>query len=288
MDESAHSRTAMATAFLRALHWQIDERPLILDDPMAIRLLPNLQRRYLRRMALLPRTRLRRYRGRFDAIALLRAQIVVRARFAEDALGDARHAGASRFVILGAGLDTYALRQAPPAIDVVEIDHPATQRWKRELLQSAGIAVPPSLAWLAVDFERDELHDRWVQHDGLDFVSWLGTTYYLTRAAISATLATVAAGVRPGSRLVLDYWSDRPDGVAGSLLLWGTRLAVALQNEPIVSLFDPEEIAELAGAAGWRVLENLSPEAQNARYGATRADGLRVPQFAHLMLAERA
>lgn len=288
MIDSVHSRTALATAFLRALHGHIDERPLILDDPVAIRLLPGLQQRYIRRLGMLPRTRLGRYRRRFDAVALIRTQIVVRARFAEDALCAARRTGASRFVILGAGLDTFALRQTPPDIAVLEIDHPATQSWKRDVLQDAGIPVPSSLTWLSVDFERDSLRDKWVAHAEPDFVSWLGTTYYLTRNAISATLSAVASRTRPGTRIVLDYWSDRPDDVAGNLLLWGTRIAVALQNEPIVSLFDPADMIELAVAAGWRVIEDLSPEAQAARYTAARSDGLRVPQFARLLHAERA
>lgn len=283
MFEDSPSRTALVTAFLRALHLHIDDAPPILDDRVALRLLPGLPRGYIQRLSLLPTTRLRRYRRRFDAVAQMRAQIVVRSRYAEDALGHDDARPAARFVILGAGLDTFACRQPAQRIPVLEIDHPATQRWKRRLLTQSGIGVPEALEFAPVNFERDSLDDAWPASNAPDFVSWLGTTYYLTRDAIRDTLATIAARTQPGTRLVLDYWSGRPASVGGNLLLWGTRLAVALQNEPIVSLFEPREIEALARGAGWKVLDNADPEAQRARYMAGRADGLRVPDFAHLL-----
>ncbi len=286
MQEESPSRTALATAFTRALHLCIDDPPPILEDAVALRLLPSYQRRYLRRLGALSAFWRGRYRRRIDALAAMRTQIVLRARYAEDMLVSAREAGAGRYVVLAAGLDTFAFRQAPPAIDVLEIDHPATQEWKRGLLSARGLAIPPGLEFLPVDFERSTLGENWPDGDTPDFISWLGATYYLSRNAVAATLKTLAARTRPGSRLVLDYWREDPPTVAGNLLLLGARFAVAMQREPIESLFDPAEIADLAASNGWRVLENLSPEEQNRRYLSGRRDALAVPSFAWLLHIE--
>ena len=216
----------------------------------------------------------------------MRSQIVVRARYAEDSLAEARQAGATRYVILGAGLDTFALRQPAPAIDVVEVDLPATQRWKQQLLRQRGIKQPTTLSFLSVDFERSSLNDLWIENLAPDFISWLGTTYYLSREAIMSTLTTLAERTEPGSQLVLDYWREPPRD-ADAPLLWGTRIAVALQGEPMRSFFEPREIEQLAVAAGWRVKENCTPSEQTSRYLANRKDRLSVPSFAYLLRLER-
>ena len=280
------SRTAYATTLLRAIHATLDDPPPVLDDTLAINLLPGAQRRYLRRMATLPTSFWRPLRRRYPAFTAMRGQVVTRSRYAEDQLHLARSAGAMRYVVLGAGLDTFALRQGSPAIDVLEIDHPATQRWKQNLLAQRGMQLPQSLTFLPIDFERESLAERFPAATAADFISWLGVTYYLSREGITTTLTTLAETTRPGSRLALDYWSEAPPDYSAPLL-WGTRLAVAMQGEPMRSFFEPEEIEALALAAGWRVLENLSAEAQRQRYLAKRRDGLRVPAFAYLLLLER-
>jgi len=287
--EDAPSRTALGTAFARAWHRRVDDPPTVLDDPVAERLLPAYQQRYLRRLGALARFWRGYYLRQADAFTALRSQVVVRSRYAEDALAAARDRGVGRYVILAAGLDTFALRQPVAPIDVLEIDHPATQGWKQELLQTRDIDLPAELAFLPVDFEAVSLAEVWPARQAPDFVSWLGATYYLTRETIAGTLETLAACTAPGSRLVLDYWSAHPPTAAGNLLLWGTRLAVALQQEPMLSFFDPDDIECLAAEAGWEVVENLTPAEQNERYLAQRSDGLVVPSFAHLLqLANRA
>lgn len=281
--ENTPSRTAFGTAFARAWHRRVDDPPAVFDDPVAERLLPAYQQRYLRRVGALTRFWRRYYLRQADAFSVLRSQVAVRSRYTEDALAAARDAGAGRYVILAAGLDTYALRQPAPPIEVLEIDHPATQGWKRELLRARGIALPAELEFLPVDFETVRLGDVWPVRESPDFVSWLGATYYLTADAIRGTLQTLAECAASGSRVVFDYWSAHPPTAAGNLLLWGTRLAVALQQEPMVSFFEPGEIEALAVEAGWTVAENLGPEEQNRRYLADRQDGLIVPSFAHLL-----
>jgi len=282
MLETSPSRTAFATTFLRAAHMQLDDQPAIIDDPVALQLLPWHLRAYLNRQAKF-RLRWLKQLGRRDlAFTAMRSQIVVRARYAEDCLSDARQRGAARFVILGAGLDTFALRQPAPAVEVMEVDHPATQQWKLQLLNRRGFQLPTNLHFLPVDFEQATLSALWPRSASLDFISWLGVSYYLTRESILITLADLAQCTLVGSELVLDYWTQPPMNIDGPLL-WGTRLAVALQGEPMRSLFEPDEIEALVTAAGWQVKDHLSPAQQNQRYLANRKDGLKVPSFAHLL-----
>jgi methyltransferase (TIGR00027 family) len=269
------------TAFMRAVHVHLDEPPPVLDDHLAIRFLPSPLRRYIKQQtAVLPWfTALRP----FDpASVTMRSQIVVRARYAEDCLAAARRAGIRRYVVLGAGLDTFALRQLAPAIEVVEIDHPATQHWKQTLMQKRGLVAPAELTMLPVDFERTTLADVWPDADAPDFISWLGTTYYLSKEGIQTTLETLRERTASGTELVLDYWRGN-GGSSLNPLLVGTRLAVALQGEPMRSFFNPREIETIVNGAGWRILEHSSPAEQSRRYLAKRKDALRVPSFAYLL-----
>lgn len=287
MRVASPSRTAIATTFLRAVHVRLDAPPPVLDDQIAYRLLPAYLRRYIRGRVLFP-SALFGPLSLGDAAALtMRAQIVVRARYAEDSLAAARAGGVKRYIILGAGLDTFALRQTAPKIDVLEIDHPATQRWKQQLLQQRGLPPPPELEFQAVDFERTTLTDAWIDSAQPDFISWLGVTYYLTRPGFESTLRMLAERTAPGSELVLDYWCERP-GRAFNPLLFGLRMAVAAQGEPMRSFFRPGEIEALAVRAGWTVIENLSPAEQTRRLLAHRRDGLRVPSFAYLLRMQKA
>jgi methyltransferase (TIGR00027 family) len=289
MQDATPSRTAMATAFIRALHTRIDDSPPVYDDSLAFDLLPDYQQRFILRLESLAPPWLRRYRQRRDAFTAMRAQVVVRSRYAEDALKEALRTGARRYVVLAAGLDTSAFRisQSEPPFEVLEIDHPATQRWKQGLLEQLSIALPARLAFLPVDFERQSLADVWPVGTGADFISWLGATYYLSHAALTTTLSTLRERTRPGTELVLDYWSEQPATDPGSWLLWGTRIAVAAQQEPMRSFFEPRTMEALAQDCGWRVRANLSAAEQNGRYLEQRSDRLAVPSFAHLLHLQR-
>ncbi|MEM7017215.1 MAG: SAM-dependent methyltransferase, partial [Pseudomonadota bacterium] len=259
MLEQTPSRTAQGTAFARALHLYIDDKPPIFDDYIAFELLPVTQRRYIRRLAVLSRFWLRQYRQRYSAFTAMRGHLTVRARYTEDTLAAARQQGVNRLIVLGAGLDTFALRQQAPTIDVVEIDHPATQGWKQNLLKQRKIELPPELTFLPIDFEKTALNDVWIDNASPDFISWLGVTYYLTREAIAGTLKTLAECTQSGSQLVLDYWQDAPPMSLSSPLLRGAQFAVALQGEPMRSFFRPQDIEQLAIECGWQVQENCNP-----------------------------
>lgn len=292
MRTDAPSQTAMAAAFLRALHPVVDERPLVFEDPLAQSFLPWYQQRFLKRLGALPAGWSRVFRQRRSAIGRMRAQILVRSRYAEDALQAFREGHDSTYVILGAGLDTFAWRQPEPALPVVEIDHPATQRWKREMLARQQRPMPAKLRFHGLDFERESLLEamRGLNADAPPlprFISWLGVSYYLGESAIRSTLESLAATSHPGSQLALDYWQQAPTGLDGALL-WGTRMATAMQLEPMRTFLTPRQLAKLAAGAGWRVRETFDADAQNRRYLANRRDELAVPGFAHLALLELA
>lgn len=286
------SRTAEGAALLRALHAVIDDRPLLFEDAAVADLLSPGARLALRPLPPPIRLGLRRRERLNPQRAALRGQIVLRARFAEDALEAALVAGIDQVVVLAAGLDTLALRR-PGLLEgctLYEVDFPATQAWKRRRLRGRAAQ---RITFVPVEFGRDDLAAALVAA-GLDpsrplFVNWLGCTYYLSSAALSATLGAMAEVAAPGSAIALDYWTDRatPDWGA-RLLLAGIRVAVALQQEPMVGLLSPAGLARSAEAAGWTVAEDLDARAQRARWLAGRRDTLSVPEFAHLALLRRA
>ena len=287
MHTGRRSRTAEAAAFQRAMHRYVDDAPHVFDDAAVEALLPDYARRFLRRLEGLPKPWLSVYRQRRNALAGMRAQIVVRARYAEDALTRSRGRGTSQYVVLAAGLDTFALRERHRDVAVFEVDHPATQQWKRSLLRD----VPENLEFVAVDFERETLGQALAatpfSRTEPAFVSWLGTTYYLGERAIRETLAALAATCARGSELVLDYWSRTTFANAGAqALLTGTRIATAVQAEPIRTLIGPAAMEVLVAESGWRIREHCAAEIANARYLAGRADALAVPSFSYLLHLE--
>jgi O-methyltransferase involved in polyketide biosynthesis len=147
--------------------------------------------------------------------------------------------------------------------------------------------LPPAATYIPLDFERMALEEALDDFNSPQFISWLGTTYYLTRAAIATTLSKLGEHSAPGSELVLDYWRESSLLGLNPMFQWGARFAMALQSEPMRSFFHPHEMEELATSAGWRVREHCAPDIQNARYLARRTDGLRVPSFAFLLHLEK-
>ena len=187
--DSPASRTALGAARHRALH-QLLEAGAVFSDPLAVPILG------------LPETDLRAR----DADRRMRLFIAARQRYAEDVLADAVPRGVDQLVVLGAGLDTFGYRNPYAGLRVVELDHPATQAWKRERLEAASIAVPPSLTHAAIDFERDDLETVLGEHVDTErpvLFWWLGVTPYLTLEAITTTLTTLGSlppqrgGARP-------------------------------------------------------------------------------------------
>ena len=277
MAEGSPSRTAQGAAVLRACH-QILDRPPILDDALALRILgPRLEASV--RANPDPRR------------AGLRAFVALRSRFAEDRLARAVHRGVRQYVILGAGLDTFAYRNPFPAsrLRVFEIDHPATQAWKLARLREVGIDVPDSLTFVPIDFERQalsaELGRAGFRADEPAFFSWLGVVVYLTRDAVMATLSFIAT-LASGTEVVFDY------GLPSSALSERERAfretaaeRVAAVGEPWLTFFDPAALALDLTDIGFGDVEDIGPQRASDRYFANRTDGLRIGNAGRLMRA---
>lgn len=276
------SATARRVAIQRAAH-QILDQPRVLDDPIAVPILGG--------RAVEARVREKEKKFRHPFAVGLRAFLVARARCAEDSLAKAVEAGADQYVVLGAGLDTFAYRNPFPQLRVFEVDYPSTQEWKRGLLARASIIPPPSLTYVPVDFETqtlaDRLHESGFRADRPAFFSWLGVTMYLTREVVLATLRFVAE--RPAkSGITFDYF------VPPGELPWTARLfwqvvawRVALHGEPWRTWFRPEELADELRRMGFTALEDLDGPALNARYFGGRLSALGGRNNARVMTAVR-
>lgn len=221
----------------------------------------------------------------------LRAFLAARSRCAEDELHLAVERGVRQYVVLGAGLDTFAYRNPYPEaiLHVYEVDHPNTQAWKRTRLAEAGISIPPTLTFSPVDFERETLEEG-LRRAGFAageraFFSWLGVTPYLTENAVNSTLQYIAS-LPAGSGIVFDY------AISPSLLNPIQRMAfdalarrVALAGEPFQSFFDPGPLQSSMREMGFAHIEDLGPDELNARYFQGRTDGLKIGGLGHVMNA---
>ncbi|MDB5907301.1 MAG: hypothetical protein JWP34_1415 [Massilia sp.] len=269
-DESPKPSARM-TATLRAAHQLLDV-PLILDDPLALKIMGPAQEAELRANP-------GRYRNPFYDV--MRAMLAVRSRLAEDTWLQALHNGMRQYVILGAGLDTFAYRSgATSDTRLFEVDLPSTQRWKRACLRVAGIAEPASLHYVATDFTHTTLGQA-LAASGFDpdlpaTFSWLGVTTYLNEEDVMETLRYVAT-CSPGSCIVFDYL------ITPELLtpIERTGLEVmaeglAAQGEALHSHFDPPTLEHSLRQLGFRKVEHFGPETLSEQYLAGRSDGLRV------------
>ncbi|MFH1060603.1 MAG: class I SAM-dependent methyltransferase [Pseudomonadota bacterium] len=277
------SRTALGTAHLRALHRLRDARPLILDDPVAAALLgPELMQRLDAAEA----------RRSAQEAAILRAHVVLRSRYAEDRLALAVARGVDQYVILGAGLDTFALRQPAWAggLTIFEVDQPASQAFKRQRIARAGLHPPANLRWVAIDFERESLRDGLarggVALDRPAFFAWLGVTMYLNQAAIAAVLGAVAS-FPAGSEMVLTF-QQPPQAAPAADVDAASPLSerVAGLGEPFVSFFTTAAMANLLQASGFRELEFLTPAQSRRRYFDQRPADLPAPPRTAIVAAQ--
>jgi methyltransferase (TIGR00027 family) len=269
MQAATPSRPALRVALRRAAHQLYDAPPLVLNDPIAVPILGTAYSEELRRTPTRP--------DRPFSVGL-RAFLVARSRFAEDALARAVKQGATQYVLLGAGLDTFAHRNPYPHLRVFEVDHPTTQQWKRELLEAGSLPAPGNLTYVPVDFERDslsqQLHSAGFDSKAPAFFAWLGVVPYLNLEAFRSTINFIAAQ-RPGSGLVLDYGQPR------AALPFFERLAhdslaarVQLAGEPFQLFFTPPEMA--AELTAFRDREDLGSDEINTRYFANRTDNLKL------------
>jgi len=265
----------LRVALRRAAHQVYDAWPLVFEDALAVRILAPDYLPELEKTA----TKLEKPHS-----VALRAFLVARSRYAEDLLAAAVTRGVRQYVLLGAGLDTFGYRSPHTGVRVFEVDHPATQQWKRERLAQNEIFVPDMVTYVAVDFEPGQKRERErlpmkLREAGFDagvptLFAWLGVVPYLTLGAFRETVGMISA-CAAGSGVVFDYSQPRAVlPLREQLEHDSLRARVALAGEPLQLFFTPEEVrAELAGFQG---LEDLGAGELNARYFEGRGDGLRL------------
>lgn len=185
-------------------------------------------------------------------------------------------------MILGAGLDSFAYRRRELAkvLHIFEVDHPATQAWKRARLRAAGIELPANLSFVPVDFERDSLIGNLRMSDYLadapSLFSWLGVTMYLSTDAIFGTLRAVA-GLAPGTEIIFEY--DVPKELLDEEtqnILAAAMTATQARGEPHRTFFEPAKLAEQIRKIGFAEVSDFGPDEVKARYFSDRPDGLRA------------
>ena len=271
MDTNRPSRTAHEVALYRAAH-QLLDRPPVFDDPLALRMVGRATEAALR--ANPPRG------SRSDGS--IRAFIAVRSRYAEDQLTQAVARGVRQYVILGAGLDTFAYRNPHAAVGlrVFEIDHPATQAWKRQRLDEVGIEMPEWLSFASVNLVGDALirglHKTGFKADESAFFAMLGLVIFMPQPAVMQILNLVAS-LPNGSGIVFDYGvpDSSLDEKERSVREIAARNAAAM-GEPFVTFLDPEKLEADLRQMGFKHIDDCGFTAINHRYFEDRSDALRL------------
>jgi methyltransferase (TIGR00027 family) len=274
----APDNTAVRTALWRALHVLADPLPHVFEDTVGLALAAPGDD----------------WRERPDMSAFtrpFRASILARARFIEDLVEEQAAHGVDQYVILGAGLDTFAQRRLEPGsrVRVFEIDQPGPQAWKRQRLIDLGFGIPPHLRLVPVDFEAGDAWWERLAAAGFDaakpaVVASAGVSMYLTRDAIMETLRHVAA-LAPGSTFAMTFML--PIEMLGPDIRTGVERAAAgakASGTPFISFFTPEQMLALAREAGFTQARHVSAAMLAERYFANRQDGLRPPDNSEEML----
>jgi methyltransferase (TIGR00027 family) len=271
--------TAVRTALWRALHLEVDAPPHVLDDRLGLQLAaPD------------PDWRQRPDMNEY-ATPGVRASIVARARFIEDLVTEQADHGVGQYVLLGAGLDTFAQRRPEIAsrITVFEVDQPGPQAWKRQRLVELGFGIPEWLRLVPVDFETTSWWDGLLANgfdaDSPAVVASLGVSMYLTREATAATLRQ-SATLAPGSTLAMTFMQPLelvgPDEQA---MHQATDAAACASGTPFISYYAPDEILAMARDAGFKTARYVSAAEYTQRYFADRTDGLRPFTTEELLVA---
>jgi methyltransferase (TIGR00027 family) len=273
------SQTAQRAAAYRAVH-QMLEGGAIFTDPLASRLLDEQTTASLNKMA------------SDESLRPMRLFIAARSRFSEDTMANCVAVGMRQVVILGAGLDTLSLRNpfADLGVRVFEVDHAATQSWKRERIKAAALIEPQSLIFAPTDFEKENLSEA-LTRAGFSlnqpaFFQWLGVVPYLTREAVSATLKFISEV--PEAVVVFDYAEPFQNYHAKRRAnIIAVAESAAARGEPWLSLFDPADLHELLRRNGFKTVEDLGlPEIAERLYGDLRRN-VTIGPGPHIVRAHR-
>lgn len=294
MKEGQPSFTAIGSAMMRAGHVLFDGTPKILQDDLALGLSGFENEAALARaLGELHHNEEQRSTPEFAQFLFrsLRAIMAVRNRYAEDELRSARQRSVTQYVLLGAGLDSFAYSRQdwPEGLHVFEIDYPSSQQWKRTRLRELQVGLPTNLTFVPIDFEHQTLREALAvggyRMEAPAFFSWLGVTQYLTPAVTLGTLQEIAS-FAPGSEIVFEYTVpvEQLEGAERQYVRWCQTLA-AERGEPWLGFFDPIQLVTHLRGLGFTEVTELSPAEINARYFMNRSDGLQTPQAHHLMKA---
>jgi len=300
MEKDQVSLTALMAAYQRGYHAEYDD-PKIFNDFLAFYLLLPEERaafgQQYRKIAekYLPVSTA----SNQDALQFFiqnmssTSDMISRARYTEDKLNEAVNSqGVCQYVILGAGLDTFAFRHPKMVekIQVFEVDHPATQISKRQRIASLEWSTPLNLHFIPVDFTKDKLETTLLRSsynsNATSFISWLGVTYYLPRNTVFAALRTFATIAPAGSNIIFDYYDDAAfslDKVAPRMQGWKQYTKQA--GEPIITGFDPSTLARELESIGLCIRETLCPSDIEKRYFQGRLDNYHATEHTHFVLA---
>lgn len=295
MEENQVSRTALSVAYARAYH-SIHGAPKIFDDFLAYHLITDRIRLIIEQsmVELLHSYDPERAASCPDQATALEwemqgsGSIISRARYTEDNLLKAVRQDVRQYVILGAGMDTFAFRHPEmlEQLQVFEVDHPATQGFKRNRIAQLGWELPKNLHFIPVDFTKESLTSVLTRssYDSKtpSFFSWLGVTYYLTRDDVFSTLRNIASVAPPGSMVIFDYLDTDafvPERASKRLQL--TMKTYAKVGEPVITGFDPPTLAADLERIGLRLHENLNPTDIEERHFKGRTDRYHAGEHVH-------
>lgn len=285
MKKGQSSRTALAAAALRANHFQNTSDP-VFADPYAFELTSKGWQKLLRSPQLI---RLMNSSAFNQTLGLLSGQVVARSRYAEDLLQQALTRQINQYVLVGAGLDSFALRQNKhyPNLKIFEVDHPDTQATKQHKLRQLG-NVPANVEFVAIDFEKESLADALArssyQQTAPGFFSWLGTTHYLKPQTTLNILKSIASFAAPSSEVVLDY-SIHYQELQGIERLGSFAVSqfIRFLKEPLIGQFRPAVLHQAVEKMGFDVIEDLSGRAITERYFNQRPDHIQHTSATHLL-----
>lgn len=303
MKDDQISRTAQMTAFNRGYH-SMHDTPLIFDDFLAFDLLGeegqySIKEQMLAGLRAFNPLAAESFRDDDSALNWLMQAgaaspiVLGRARYAEELMERAVELGVRQYVLLGAGLDTFAFRRPEllAEIRLFELDHPSTQGYKRRRLEELGWELSGNLRFVPLDFTRtsliDALHEAGFDPQVPSFFSWLGVTYYLTRSEVMGTLQSIARIAPPGSSIVFDYldpgaYDPRLSSPRVRRMIEGVREL----GEPMLSSFDPLSLGDELARIGVTLVDDLSPNDIHMRYFIGRTDHYRACEHVHFACAE--
>jgi methyltransferase (TIGR00027 family) len=298
MELHQESRQALHAAWIRACHYAYDT-PRIFDDPVAHQILTVSETEYWENSIV---ERLRRLNPTLavscpDRHAMVQgflrtaahpAEMLSRARYAEDRLEEAVQLGVGQYVLVGAGMETFALRRPDlnQRLQVFEVDRPAAQAFKRQRLAEVGFELPPHVHFVPADLAQEDLAAA-LARSAYDprvptFFGWLGVTMYLDRDTTLATLQAIRRVAVAGTQVVFDYLdTDAFDPDKASKRIQEMLMMVQRAGEAMRAGFDPGTLGPELARIGFHLREHLSPHEIEARYFQGRTDGFHATEHAH-------